>query len=150
MSEKPPWNQAVAAFGPHRLLAFNKCRHRGKPLGAIADVKRRDDWDRIVSSICRSFPVVGIEVCGAIMLQAGRAGAIVNNLVECGRDRAHINGKGGPMPLTKLVSLASPKLCCARFGPSNIRVNAICPGIIDTPMESNVVAAGAPDGVLQA
>jgi 3-oxoacyl-[acyl-carrier protein] reductase len=72
----------------------------------------------------------GTAAAGRIMMEAGR-GSIIN-----------IASAGGDMPtpnisvygLTKAAVIHMTKTAATEFGPSGVRVNAIAPGFIDTPM----------------
>jgi NAD(P)-dependent dehydrogenase (short-subunit alcohol dehydrogenase family) len=98
-----------------------------------------EDWDRLHSVNLKGV-FLGCKYAIPEMLRAG-GGAIVNiasvlGLVGDPELAAYCAAKGGVITLTKAAALT--------YGPQGIRVNAICPGDVDTPMAREYFEA-APD-----
>jgi NAD(P)-dependent dehydrogenase (short-subunit alcohol dehydrogenase family) len=127
----------VAAFG--RLgVAFNNAGSE-QPVTSLADLTE-DEWDRVVRVNLRSaFLCMKYEI--PLMLKGG-GGAIVNTSSGAGvlaiqGQSAYCASKFGVTCISKVAAL--------EYAKSNIRINAVCPGIIDTEMIERFTL-GTPEG----
>ena len=147
---------AVEALIAKTVEAYGRldCAHNNAGIeGNSAKVADYDeaDWDRVIA-----INLTGVWLCMKYeipqMLQQG-SGAIVNTSSVAGllgfrTGSAYVASKHGVLGLTKTAAL--------EYAKSGIRVNAVCPGAIDTPMMGRItdhrphraakMAAGEPVG----
>lgn len=87
-----------------------------------------DDWDRVMAVNLR-----GLFLCAkyALPYLMNRRGTMVNvastyGLIGAPQSPAYCASKGGVVNLTRQLAVD--------YGPSGVRVNAVCPGYVDTDM----------------
>ncbi|HNS61684.1 MAG TPA: SDR family oxidoreductase, partial [Anaerolineales bacterium] len=88
-----------------------------------------DEWDAVMASNLRSV-FLFVKLAHSLMKSAG-GGAVVNvssvHAIQTSANiAAYAASKGGLLALTRAMAI--------EFAPDNIRVNAILPGAVDTPM----------------
>ena len=94
-----------------------------------ADMMERDEWDRVLGVNLTGTWLVSKHVVRR-MAPRGR-GSIVNlasieGLIGLSGQTAYNVSKGGVVLLTRNMA--------TDFGPAGVRVNCLCPGLIDTPL----------------
>ena len=124
---------AHQALGGIDVLVNNAGTARRDPFLAIAVA----DWDRIVAVNLRGMFLVAQGV-SRHMVARGGGGVIINmsstNGLAGEEDYAHYNAsKGGALLLTKTMAV--------ELGSHGIRVNALCPGYIRTPLNEALSAS---------
>src|SRR3954451_169769 len=131
--------KTVEAFG--RLdFAFNNAGIEPRKPAPTADYDEAE-WDRIIDIDLR-----GVFLCMKqeipLILKHGGGGAIVNTSSGAGiigikGSPAYTAAKHGVIGLTKAAALD--------YAARNVRINAVCPGYIDTPMMGRFTG-GTPEG----
>lgn len=120
-------SHAIESFG--RLdYAVNNAGIEGQ-FQTIAELSE-EEWDRVLD-INLKGPFLCMKHESRAMLEAGHGGAIVNvgsinSFLGFPTGAAYASSKHGLLGLTSSVS--------AELAPQGIRVNLVCPGVIDTPM----------------
>ena len=121
-----PFSRRRAAF-THRLdaLVNNAAVQVAKPLVETTV----EEWDAVMASNLRSA-FLFVKLAHPLLKAAG-GGAIVNvssvHAIQTSANiAAYAASKGGLLALTRAMAI--------EFAPDNIRVNAILPGAVDTPM----------------
>jgi NAD(P)-dependent dehydrogenase (short-subunit alcohol dehydrogenase family) len=114
--------------GPADVLVSAAGVYRITPLLDLAP----DEWDDVLAVNLRGTFLAGRSVAAAL-IAAGLPGAIVNIsstaglVADASEPSAHYNAsKAGVLALTRQMA--------AEWAPHGIRANAVCPGVIDTPM----------------
>jgi NAD(P)-dependent dehydrogenase (short-subunit alcohol dehydrogenase family) len=121
-------------FGGLDVLYNNAGTILGKPLIETTD----DEWDAILAVNLRG---AFLTMRALVPLMQGRRASIVNvasglGLVGAANMTAYCASKGGLVMLTKAAAL--------ELGP-DIRVNVVCPGIIDTEMPRRLAESLPPE-----
>lgn len=135
VTSEADWKAAVdyaaSEFGGLQVLVNNAGIGLRKP--SMLDISR-DDWQRVLD-INLTGPFLGTQAAAPVIRDSG-GGAIVNIGSIAGTTghfaTAYTASKWGIRGLTKSAAM--------EFAPWNIRVNAVHPGIVDTP-----IVAGSDD-----
>jgi len=119
------FNQARAHTGYLNVLVNNAAVQVAKPIVQTSV----EEWDGVMASNLRSV-FLSAKLAFPLFKAAG-GGAIVNvssvhAVATSANIAAYAASKGGLLALTRAMAI--------EFAPDNIRVNAILPGAVDTPM----------------
>ncbi|MDQ0382501.1 SDR family NAD(P)-dependent oxidoreductase [Amycolatopsis thermophila] len=119
--------ETVETYG--RLDVLVNAAGVGGAFGPLTEIEA-DDWDYTFDVVLRSV-FLGIKHAGRVMRAQGTGGAIVNfgsvGAFAAGAGvQAYSVAKAGVQHLTRIAAL--------EYAPDRIRVNAVAPGIITTPL----------------
>jgi NAD(P)-dependent dehydrogenase (short-subunit alcohol dehydrogenase family) len=97
-----------------------------------------EEWKRIWAVNVDSM----FFLCQGIGPSMPSGGAIVN--LSSSSAKLATTVEVAPYSMTKTAALGLTRSFAYALAPRNVRVNAICPGIVDTPMQDKVLAQVAP------
>ena len=100
-----------------------------------------EEWDAVMASNLRSV-FLGVKMAYPLLKAAGESAIVnvssVHAIQTSANIAAYAASKGGLLALTRAMAI--------EFAPDNIRVNAILPGAVDTPMLRAGLHRGHVDG----
>lgn len=128
--------RTVEAFGGLHLVVNNAAYW----MAGTAEETSEADWDRMMDTNLKGVFLLSRRAVAELRRAGG--GAIVNigsvlGLVGMKRRVAYATSKGGLTLLTKAMALDHAQ--------ENIRINCICPSLVDTPMGLESLRRGGPD-----
>ena len=123
----------IQTYGRLDILVNSAGIWLSKPLVEVSE----QEWDRVMSINLR-----GVFLCSKYTIpemSANNGGVIINmssisGIAGTAQVTTYCASKGGVLLLTKALAL--------ELRPLNIRVNALCPALIDTDMGHQVITAG--------
>jgi len=101
----------------------------GGAIGPLTETTT-ESWDYTMDVLAKGV-FLGIKHAARVMIEQGRGGAIINTASIAG-----LSGDGGPLiySAAKSAVISMTKSSAVELAPHLIRVNAICPGFIATPL----------------
>ena len=118
--------KATAEFGQLDVIVNNAGVTRRAYIMDLTE----DDWDRIHNVNARGV-FFCLQGAARVMIEQG-GGRIINIASVAGR--GYINTSNAAYAASKGAVISLTKTAAQQLGPHNINVNAICPGVTNTPM----------------
>lgn len=118
---------AVSEFGALDVV-FNNAGVGGA-IGPLTETSV-EDWDYTFDVLVKGV-FLGCKHAARVLKAQGRGGSIINTASIAG-----LSGDGGPLAYSaaKAAVINLSRAAAVELGPDRIRVNAICPGFIATPL----------------
>jgi NAD(P)-dependent dehydrogenase (short-subunit alcohol dehydrogenase family) len=105
---------------------------------AALDAVSEDDWDRIMAVNAKAL----FFLCQAFIPRLQSGGAVVN--VASGAGKTGSTHEAAVYSASKAAVLSATRSFAHAYAGRGVRVNAVCPGLIDTPMNDVVIDGIAP------
>lgn len=137
-------DKTVELFGGLDILV-NNAGVLGPAGKETADLLTREEWQRTLD-INLLGPWLGIKYAAPVMRKRG--GGVIINVASTAGLRPFAGA--APYCVSKAGLLMLTKTTALEYVEDNIRINAICPGHIDTPMMDQVIADMEAQGQSQA
>jgi len=139
ISRIDPFFSAVEqGLGPVQVLVNNAARIKTQELLDVTEA----DWDAIMEINAKAL-FFCLQAAGRRMVVRQR-GSIINVASVAGRSA---RPKQTVYGASKAAAIHLTKSAAAAFGPFHVRVNAVCPGVVETPMWHRVRSERTPDEV---
>lgn len=126
---------AIDAYGALHVLYNNAAIWAARGLDNFVTELSEDGWDQVIN-----INLKGVFLCckyGIPALIEAGGGSVINTASVAGiagsrnRSHAYSASKGGVVAMTRAMAMA--------YARNHVRVNAICPGGVDTPMIATMV-----------
>jgi len=120
-------NRTISHFGDLDII-FNNAGVGGA-IGPLTETTT-DDWDYTFDVLAKGV-FLGIKHAARAFRAHAKGGSIINTASIAG-----LSGDAGPLVYSaaKAAVISMTKAAAVELGPDRIRVNAICPGFINTPL----------------
>lgn len=134
----PLFDRIEKDLGPIQVLVNNAAIIKTQPLLEVTE----EDWDSIMAINAKAV-FFCLKAAGLRMVQR-KSGSIVNIASVAARSPRPKHTVYGA---SKAAVLHLTKSAAAALGSSGVRVNAICPGVVETPMWNQVKSERTPEEV---
>lgn len=135
---EPLFRKIEKELGLIQVLVNNAAILQTQPLLEVTE----RDWDSIMAVNAKAA-FFCLQAAGRRMVQR-KTGSIINIASVAGRSSRPKHAIYGA---SKALVMHLTKSAAAAFGPFGVRVNAICPGVIETPMWQQVKTERTPEEV---
>ena len=128
--------ETVREFGSLDVMVNNAGVTRYAPIMELTEA----DWDSM-HRVNAKGTFFAMQRAARQMIEQGNGGRIINIASISGK--AFPGGSNAAYAASKAAVIVMSSVAALQLGQHNINVNAICPGITDTPLGDNIILQGA-------